>query len=345
MNQNKKIADAVHLFESAMNGDLRAKAQVAESLTTSDFPSLYGQGVNRRLLAAYQAAPAVWQQYSTRVVLPNFKPQRLVSILGTTGLERVAEATEYPAGGLDEALYDFSVAKYGKRIGITWEMVVNDELGQFRGLDQILAQGARDLEGDVTAHALLTPDMKNVNTEFFRSANGNAPETVDLDRKALQDAIMELSTKKVDDRIVARPGLVLVVPPTLEAQARSILTATEIRTTLADGSVAVEQNPLAGSVQIVVEPRLLDSTHAKAATTWFILPAPNSARPALVTGFLAGHEAPDLRVKNDQGSRAGGGLIPAEQGSFDDDTIQYRVRHVAGAALIDPLHTFVSTGK
>lgn len=345
-NTLKRVGEAYALFDRALNGDLRAKADVAESLTTSDFPVLLGQGYNRKLLAAYQAQAPVWQQYATRTVVPNFKPQRLVQILGgTRGLSRVAEATEYPARDLTEALYEFAVGKYGDRFGLSWEMVVNDELSAFRNIDQNLAAAARDTEGTTTASAFFNANRTGLNTQFFKTANGNAPESAPLTRKALQDAIQALSTKKDEDgRPLVRPNLVLVVPPTLEYQAREILTATEIRTTAADGSVSVSQNPIAGAVTLVVEPNLLLNTGSNAATTWLLLPAPNSARPAVVTGFLAGHEAPDLRVKADTGNRAGGGQIAPEQGSFDDDTIQYRVRHVVGAALIDPKFTFVSQG-
>ena len=345
-NTLKRIGEAYSLFDRALNGDLHAKADVAESLTTSDFPVLLGQGYQRKVLAAYQAQTPVWQQYATRTVVPNFKPQRLVQILGgARGLSRVAEATEYPARDLDEALYEFSVEKYGDRIPLTWEMVVNDELGVFRGIDQNLAVAARDTEGTVTASAFFNANRTGLNTQFFKGANGNAPESAPLTRASLQDAIQALSTKKDEQgNPLVRPNLVLVVPPTLEFQAREILTASEIRTTAADGSVSVSQNPVAGAVSLVVEPNLLLNTGSNAASTWFLLPAPNSARPAIVTGFLAGNETPDLRVKADTGNRAGGGSIAPEQGSFDDDTIQYRVRHVVGAELIDPKFTFVSQG-
>lgn len=342
----KQIGEAFSLFDRALNGDLHAKADVAESLTTSDFPVLLGQGYNRKVLAAYQGLVPVWQGYSTRTVVPNFKPSRLVQILGgARGLSRVAEATEYPARDLDEAMYEFSVQKYGDRIPLTWEMVVNDELGVFRGIDQALATAAVDTEGVVTASAFFNTARTGLNTGFFKTANGNAPESAPLTRAALMDAIQALSSKRDEDgRPLARPQMVLVVPPTLEYQAREILGASEIRTTAADGSVSVSQNPVAGAVTLVVEPNLLMNTGSNAATTWFLLPAPNSARPAVVTGFLAGNEVPDLRVKADTGARAGGGSIAPEQGSFDDDTIQYRARHVVGAALIDPSFTFVSNG-
>src|SRR5699024_7586379 len=162
--------------------------------------------------------------------------------------------------------------KYGDRIPLTWEMVVNDELGVFRGIDQNLAVAARDTEGTVTASALLNANRTALNTHVFKAGNGTAPVTAPLTRAPLHDAV-----------------------PALEFQAREILTASEIRTTAADGSVSVSQNPVAGAVTLVVEPNLLLNTGSNAATTWFLLPAPNSARPAIVTGFLAGNETPDLR--------------------------------------------------
>lgn len=344
-NHLQRVGEAFGLFERALNGDLRAKADVSESLTTSDFPVLLGQGINRRLLAAYQAAAPVWQGYATRVTVPNFKPQKLVQILGgQRGLSRVPEASEYPMSALAEAEYDFAVGKHGDRIGLSWEMIVNDELGAFRNLDQRLADEARDTEGVTVASALLNAARSDVNTDFFKSATGNAPQNVPLTQDNLQQALQGLSTKKNENgQPIVRPGLVLVVPPTLEYQARAILTAQEIRTV--DGNrTTVSQNPVANALPLVVDPNLGLNTNGKAASTWYVLPAPNSARPAVVAAFLAGQESPDLQVKADTGNRAGGGTIAPEQGSFDDDTIQYRVRHVVGAAAVDPTFTFVSRG-
>jgi hypothetical protein len=61
-------------------------------------------------------------------------------------------------------------------------------------------------------------------------------------------------------------------------------------------------------------------------------------------GFLAGHETPDLRVKADTGLRVGGGSVPAEEGSFDTDDIQYRIRHVTGGTTLDPIAAYASVG-
>lgn len=336
----KAVAEAYQLFERAMNGDLRAKAEVRESLTTSDFPVLLGQGYQRKLLAQYQAIDPVWQRYSFRSVVPNFKKQRLVDILGgRRGLSRVAEATEYPSRDIDENEYDFAVGKYGDRIPLTWEMLVNDELGAFRNLDQVLAADARFTEGTVTADALLNAGKTDLNTTFFGTVNNTV-----LDAATLKTAIEELSSKRnAAGQTMVRPELVLVVAPGLEFIAKELVAAVEVRTT-SGSRTTVTSNPLAGMVEVVVEPNLLRNTNAKANTSWLLLPKPGAARPAVVTGFLQGYEAPDLRVKNDQGVRPGGGSIGAGEGSFGDDTIEYRVRHVIGAATIDGQFTYASRG-
>lgn len=107
----------------------------------------------------------------------------------------------------------------------------------------------------------------------------------------------------------------------------------------------VEGNPLAG-VEFVVDPFLDQlNTHAKAATTWFVVPKPGSARPALWAAKLRGHEQPDLRVKADQGNQVGGGAIAFDEGSFELDTIEWRARHVLGAQVGDPMFTYVSLGS
>ena len=51
-----------------------------------------------------------------------------------------------------------------------------------------------------------------------------------------------------------------------------------------------------------------------------------------------------MRYKADQGNSLGGGSLSADAGSFDDDTIYYRVRHIVGAATGDPKFTYASDG-
>ena len=346
MSKIQQVIEARRLWKHALDGDLRARAEVMETMTTSDFPVLLGAAYGRELLAAYQTAPRIWDRFATRALLSDFRPKKLVDILGGQGaLNKVKEGAEYKARQLSEALYEFSVEKYGNRIPLTWEMLKNDDLGAFNNLPGRLAVAARVTEDVVATKALLLPDLSNVNTAFFKSANGNAPAATALTQENLQAAILNITSRKdADGNPIVLTGGCLVVPPALEFTARSILNATEIRTTVST-KTTIEANPMAGRLDLVVNPYLTLNANAKAATTWFVLPSPGGARPGVAVGFLRGEEAPDLRVKADAGNRVGGGALGAEAGSFDDDTIQYRVRHVVGAAPIDPKATFVSLGS
>lgn len=347
----KQIIEAANIWGDALNtgglAGMRARVKLAESMSTSDFPYFLGGVFDRELLTQYQAIPAVWARYCKRVTVRDFRPKALIDLLGGMAvLDLVGEGAEYPARTATEAKYEMTVAKRGARIPLTWEMIVNDDLDAFRDLPNRLAIAASETESYLAAGLLVKAN--GVNADFFKSANGNAPTGLPLTSENLQAALTAISTRRDKDK---RPIIVtaarLVVPPALEMQARRILEATEIRVTdPATNTTSIMGNFLKGVVELVVDPWLtvIDQS-ANANTTWFLLPDPAGPRPALAVGFLRGHETPDLRVKADTGSRVGGGAIAAEDGSFDDDTVQYRVRHVPGSSHVDPIATYASNGS
>jgi len=125
--------DAWELFEDAAGGNLRAKMLLAESLSTSDFPKVFGAALDAKLLSEYQAISPVWQQFAARDTLPDFRPQSWVDLLGGQGaLSLVGEGAPYPRRSLSEADGSYKVDKYGDTIGLTWEMFINDRLNAFR---------------------------------------------------------------------------------------------------------------------------------------------------------------------------------------------------------------------
>jgi hypothetical protein len=345
--RNKRILEARKLFERARSGDLRAKAELQETLTTSDFPTLLGAGYNRELLQEYNGIAPVWTAFARRSTVTDFRDQTLVDILGgRAGLDKVKEGAEYPARKATEAKYSFSVDKYGARFPLTWEMLVNDDLGAFDNFPNRLATAARETEDRLALSPFFNAGGTGLNTNFFTgvASPGNVPLTPDN----LQAALTNISTRlDSDKRPIVLKGALLMVPPALEVTARNILAATEVRTTDAGGTVRITSNPLAGLVTIVVNPWLpvVAAGNTKINTTWFVLPAPSDPRPAFTLGFLRGHETPDLRVKADAGNSVGGGAISPEEGSFDDDTIQYRVRHVLGSAALINTGVYASTGS
>ncbi len=330
-----------------------ADVRLAEAFSTSDFKLAAAAELDKEMLAQYDELPTVWDQYTDATTVRDFRPKRLVSRWrNTVGMARVPELTEYPADDRRGATeYAIQVAKYGRRFAISWEAWMNNEaIGELEDLPAELARQARETEMIAAASNLLLVDAitgvaTDVNTGFFKSANGNAPTALPLTRANLKTVWDGMATKKDPNskKTIARPEMTLVVPKALEATVLSIVRPTEIRTTTG-GVETIETNEFSG-LAYVVDP-MLDylNTHAAAATTWFLVPKPRSTRPALWIAKLAGHEQPDLRVKADTGRKVGGGDISALEGSFEIDDIQYRGRHIVGNQQGDPLFTYVSRG-
>lgn len=350
-----RVAEAWTLFDHATNGSYSAKAKLQESLTTSDFPTLFGAALETKLLAAYNSITPVWQGFATKDTVPDFRAQSWVDLLGGQGaLDPIGEGAPYPRAKLAERGGSYKVAKYGKTIGLTWEMFKNDRLGAFRNLPGRLAVAAREMEDRIATMQLTDGDGPNAtlfsstagigvaSATFSTLLSGNAA----LSEDSFGAAVLAISTRvDYDGRPIAPNGIVLVVPPALEQAALRIVASTEIEETV--GSTKVRRrNPYAGRAKVVVNPWLnvLDAGTNK-ATNWFVLPEPSgNPRPAIVLAFLEGHETPDLRVKNDQGTRVGGGSIPVEEGSYEFDTIDYRARHVLGGGSVDANAALYSEG-
>lgn len=341
---NDKVLETARIIQGAFSGSYYGLGRLQEAMSTSDFPYYLGDVLGRELLPNYQAVTPVWSQYVRRSLVPDFRPKKFVDLLGGQEiLERVGQGAPYPAGKLNDREYQLTVAKFGRRLPITFEAIVNDELGDFTSLPQRLAQAARNTE-DYTIVGLHTTTA-GPNPEFFNADNGNAPVNVELTVDSLQEAITTITSRKDEDgNPIVFPGLRLVVPPGLAPRAQNILNAVEIETTQGNRRLR-SRNWLSSQIQLVIQHWLpVVDRSENANKTWYIFPDPNAARPALVAGFLRGRENPDLRVKADQGTAVGGGAISPVEGSFDNDTTDYRVRHILGGTTLDPIGTFVSTG-
>lgn len=345
-------------FEAQRLGRLLGgNMRISEAFSTSDFKLAAFKELDTEMLKQYQELPAVWQLYTDQTKVSDFRPKRLVSRAQTlAGLAAVPEGTEYPDGhDYSQKGYAITVGKYGRRRSLTWEAWLNNEaIDELEDIPASLAKQAREMEAIIAAANLLaiTGDgihtawtAATVNTGFFNSGNNNAPASTALTADNLKTVLDSMAVKKISGKTVVAPPLVVVTGMALKAQCDAIKAVREVRKTDSNGTTTIGVNPLA-DVEFVHDPTIDQLlTHAKAAGTWFVLPKPGSARPAVWAARLRGHEEPDLRVKADQGTSPAGGPISYDEGSFEVDTIDYRVRHVLGSQVGDPLFTYCSYGS
>lgn len=355
-SHRKRVAAVMKLYQEAVRGDRYAQLEfhelmrgalsrpVREAMSTSDFPILFGDALNRALARRYAAAAPVWRRFAARQVVADFRPAKIIDFMGAGGvLDRVPEYGEYPARAFEESEFTTTLAKYGDRLQWSWEMQVNDDLGAFDTAPQALTRGATSTE-DYTATSVLC-DASGPNSALFASV-----DNVPLNRENLEAAIQSITDVEDEDGNPIDVGTpVLVVPRGLQLTAQNIVNTTETRSAADSGSTRqdiVSGNGLSETPDIVVN-RWLTAINkdAKAATTWYLVPDPNGIRPAVYETFLRGYESPDLRVKADAGMRLGGGDIDPSEGSFERDDVQYRIRHVVGGNVGFTEGVYASTGS
>ena len=346
----RDFLEAVRLYERVCSGDSYAALQFREAMSTSDFPLLFGDIIDRQLLGAYQDWPATWSSYARRGTVRDF---RLVSRFtvdgGAATLDEVKEHSEYPEAALTEGRYQYRVTKRGRTIPLSWETLINDDLDAFREIPTTLGRAGRMTEDKVATQ--LYVDATGPNATFFSVANanivtGNPPLSI----TALQTAFTVLASQTdTDGNPIFIEAVRLVVPPALEVVANNIINATEIFAATGGGIVLGNDqlrvaNWMRNRVTPVVNPWLSIIDLVTGNTAWYLFASAAAGRPALEVGFLRGNDTPQVFVKAPDQLRIGGGMAPVEDGDFETDAIRYKVRHVLGGTLMDPKMAVASSG-
>lgn len=315
------------LIGPALRGDRYKRLELHESMSTSDFPILFGDFLYRSLARRYAARPSVWRQFAAPRQVRDFRETKLIDLLGGAAtLDDVAELAPYPRRALLEQEIKFKLGKTGATLAWSWEMGVNDDLSAFVDAPNRLSQAARFTEDKKVTQVIASPTGPS---DFFGSVD-NKP----LTPENLEAAIQSITQQEDEDGnpiFIDTPRL--VVPTALKLTAQQIVDTVTVKTTASNREREVRGNGLSVTPQIVENPWLTSiDKSATAASSWYLLAGPDSERPAVFGLSLTGHEAPDLRMRADAGVRPGGGEIDPTEGGFDRDDVEYRIRHVFAGA-------------
>jgi hypothetical protein len=166
--------------------------------TTSDFPALLSAAANKMLLAAYQPAQPSYRQIFLRRDFRDFKPHRHLRIGDFPVLQPLLENGEIQSGTMSESQEIVLLQTFARRIRVTRQMLVNDDLGAFTDFAAMIGRRVADFE-NATAYALVNlangdgPTLTTGNAAVFgtgaaranKAAAGTAQEASQgLDRGA-----------------------------------------------------------------------------------------------------------------------------------------------------------------
>lgn len=352
-----KLASAASFLAQVVEGK-RPLHHLREALTTSDFPYLFGDILDRSVLAQYREWPVIWPMIAQRRTVRDFRSVKIFppAYGADARLTAVPEATEYPERTLTEqAAIQMAVTKYGSRIGFSFEAMLNDDLDQLKDIPARFGRAARRTESRAITELYVDTNGPHASLYTVGNANKVTSNPV-LSVAALQTALTVLAAQLGENgEPIMLETVTLVVPPALEITARNILNAVQLWLTQAGGvrdngttgqQQLIVENWMRNKMQLVVDPYIpLTATSSNTNTSWFLFANPNEGRPALTIAFLRGHEEPELFIREPNARRVGGGASDPMDGNFENDSIDYKVRHVLGVSRIDPKSTVASNGS
>jgi hypothetical protein len=281
--------------------------------STSDFPLILSNVTNKTLRAAYDTAPRTFASIARRTTVADFRDVHRLQLGEAPQLEKVNESGEYKRGTLGEAQEKYRIETFGKVIGITRQVLINDDLDAFTRVPALFGTAAATLESDVvwgviTANAA----MADGKTLFHAGHNNLAATGVKLDVAGLARARTAMSLQKgIDGKTVIniRPAF-LVVPTSLELEAEQLLAQNIVpakSTDVVPGSLR--------SLTVISEPRLDPGT---GAVPWYLMASP-AAIDTIEYAYLEGQE----------------GVAMETRMGFDVDGMEIRARLDFGAKAID----------
>jgi hypothetical protein len=249
--------------------------------STSDFANLLANVASKRLRNAYEVAPQNWKKIGRQSNNPDFKEKSVVQLSSAPTFKKVREGGEFTYGGLTDGVEKYALATYGRIIAITRQTLINDDLGAFDRLPAMLGRQAAELEATTFWSVLTANAAMGDGTVLFHADHGNL-----LDASAINEAGLKaaksgmrkqkaLAVKAADREPLNLIPIYLVVGPDKEVEAQKMLTSVL-------STVAADVNVFAGSMELIVEPRLTGNA-------WFTV-----ADPALVDtveyAYLEGEE-------------------------------------------------------
>lgn len=282
--------------------------QRAGSLSSSDFPLILGNTVNRVLRKAYELRPGTFEPFTNRGTAKDFRTMTKVQLGDVTKMAQIVEGAEYTYGTLPESSEAYAVVKYGKIIPLTWEMIINDDLSAFSRIPKSIGVKAKQLQSDIVYKILsANSNMSDGNALFSTQHSNYTGSGTVINVANLQIARTAIRNQKDLNGVDALDlvPMFLVTGPTQEQAAYQYTSQNYVPTKGAD--INPQYNT---ALKVIIDPRITD-------TSWYLV-----ADPAMIDtieySFLEGEE-----------------LFTEQRVGFDVDGLQIKSRMCFGAKAID----------
>ncbi len=222
--------------------------------TTSDFAGILANVVNKTLRKAYSEAPNSYEFMVNEVDVSDFKPISRVQLGDGPQLEKVPESGEIKRGSFGDSAETYQVQTFAKIIGVTRQVIVNDDMNALSRIPQAFGAAGRSLISDAVWGLIIngtTGATMYDGTSLFTTQHGN----IDTTAGGIMAALPNMRTKMKNQmgtsgRYLNLQPKYLLVGTGRETEAEGVISP------LIFAQQASNVNTFARTLQIVAEPRL-----------------------------------------------------------------------------------------
>ncbi|MFZ4792294.1 MAG: ClpP-like prohead protease/major capsid protein fusion protein [Candidatus Competibacteraceae bacterium] len=310
------------------NGEM-ALIKAAITHTASDFPVILENVLNKTLLDAYAVAAETWRQWCAVGSVADFRPYKRLRLGSFGNLDSLTEAGEYKHKAIPDATAEsVSIGTKANTITLSRQAIINDDLGAFVRLGQMLARAAaRSIEADAYALLVSNPALDSDSTALFHANHGNlhtgsstnpaaAITMTSLD--AARSAIKIQKDRSGTDYIGITEPFILLCPV---AKAGAARTANESEFDPDTANKLNRTNITRGIFKAIVDTPYLTGTG------WYLLADPMQY-PTFEVLFLNGQQTP----------------YTEQTTKTDVDGVAWLIRHDYGVNVVDYVGAYYNTG-
>lgn len=272
--------------------------------TTSDFPLLLENAVNRSLGASYQLAQPTYREIAVREDFNDFRPHTTVSVGDFPLLQTISEAGEIKFGTIGEKKESVAIVPYAVGLSFSRQVMVNDSLSGLAGVIARYGQSVALFE-EKTAYAVKAlnsgdgPTLLEGAAAMFTTGRTNKAATataitvaaVGLGRQAMRGykSIPSGAAGDTGNELLFNAPAIILVGPAKETEAEQFVSTQIVPATRA------EVNVFQGRLRPVVSALI-------SGNSWELY-ADKSVRANFRWGLLNGYNVPRVRIENPFGGQ------------------------------------------
>lgn len=290
-----------------IEASLRASKEIRASGGTStiSLPGVLSNIANKQMLQSYEDAAGIWSKICSTTDTSDFKAFDSYRLTEAGVLEPVGPSGEIKHTTLGEESFSNRVINHARLIGLTEEMMVNDDLGAFQRLARHFGRmSAHAIEQTVIQTLNSAPTVAGAGTasDFFRGAAllntqpnyiEGASTALDIDSLGVVWQLFADATDAQGKPVMLEPS-VLLTSTKNAILAKQLYNSSEVRISGTSDRTRPVSNQWAGMFEPVMSQYLGQSAMSGDADAWYLLSKVSDDFAPIQVAFLNGQRTPQI---------------------------------------------------